>query len=163
MRLLRELSMAKNTKIEWMGVTNNRDVAAITLADDTQFMLYVTTQENDADGVSEWLGKRLGHWYFKTEKIYEMQISFIDQHGRYTVDPKAKGVSLQLFAAIEHIFKKDILGARINTFDYIFFGGDEMHSKLYSYLVKRIMKSNLFIDASGEGEFLLIKKSSLEK
>ena len=97
-------------------------------------------------------------WKFKKEKPIRLGITFEDASGSLDVKPKSPKVALQLFAALEVVFKKMISETE---HDFIMFTGDSQHQRLYDVLAKRISKMGSYVNKSQLGDvnqYILIKK-----
>lgn len=114
-----ELAMKKNTEISPAKVSDREYVQYITLEDGLRF-------------------KFIAH-YFRTADLWE--VIFEDSEKRAYQVGKRKGASLELFAALERVFKNFILKTLPNKFRFTADTEEKSRVKLYDLLAKKIEKT----------------------
>ena len=130
-----ELAMAKKTKIKY-EINNDKTIyVEVELERDIRF--YVKILRDTADSVMSF-GPTLTKKFGKQLPFDYWTVSFEDEKGWTSTMPKEEGVALELFAALDTIFRKFI---KEKNPEVIYFSGwGESKVKLYTLLAKKIAK-----------------------
>ena len=134
---INELSMKKNTSIKLIKTTSHDYQVEITLENEEKF-LFVAYKE---DAIT---------W----------EIAFVDSKGSVKIEPKDKGVSLELFAALPKVVEMFIKSKNPSTFFFTSKPEEVSRVKLYTLLAKKIEKSGYIFKKptlGGEKVFLFDK------
>ena len=124
-KYLTELSMQADTQIEKHNIGRELEYR-ITLAAGPIFKLYIGPEKS----------------HLKTgEEIERHGIAFTDNRGNTLMSPKDKGVSIQLFAAIQSIVSEFVKSEKPILINFSGNSKEKSKLKLYSLLAKKIEKS----------------------
>ena len=151
-----ELAMKKGTTVRIVKDTENDFFAVIVLENDDYFKIYATANYYSEDQLRQQL--KLPNISFDTDPMKKWVIAFADAEGNIEINPKDKGVALQLFAAIEHYMKLFYKRQRPQVISFSGKETETSRTKLYKLLSKKIEKKGYKLFDNLMGDFLLIRK-----
>lgn len=175
--LIQELAMKAGTDIKYTKVTPDAFYATITLSSKKgKFYDEENPPESfDIFAASDWYSKfhlaqklRIPEERIVEELkgkavygIYIWNIDFVDKEGNIALSPKAKGVALQLFAAIEVYMKEFAKKYDPQGIEFSGYAREQSRRNLYHHLSKKIEKAGYRYFPIGD-YYTLIKKEYLK-